>query len=196
MLEGYVKNKYQHYLVIPLAKKLLFLHPNHITFIALFIGAAAAYLGATGYPYSAVFLLFLSGYFDSLDGVLARLTNTTSQFGSALDIVCDRIVEFLIILSLFLIAPLDRGFGALLMLGSVYICVTSFLVTGIFTPNTSNKGFHYSPGLIERLESFLFFAFMFLMPNYFLWLALVYSSLVSWTTLSRMTKFFTRRLAI
>ena len=186
MIEGYVKHSYQKNFVIPVAKKLTFLHPNHITFLALLVGVSAALFAINGFFSLAVFSLFLSGYLDSLDGVLARLTNQSSPLGSALDIVCDRIVEFFIIFSFFLINPSQNGLYAFLILGCSFICVTSFLVTGIFTYNNSEKSFYYSPGLIERFEAFLFFALMYIFSKYFNVLAILYTLLVCWTALSRL----------
>ncbi|MCP3679332.1 MAG: CDP-alcohol phosphatidyltransferase family protein [Gammaproteobacteria bacterium] len=92
----------------------------------------------------AVTVLLLSGYFDALDGTVARASGRSSAQGTMLDIVSDRVVEFAVIFALFLADPLQRGAWCLLMLGAVFICVTSFLVVGIFHENTSHKGFHYS----------------------------------------------------
>lgn len=69
----------------------------------------------------------------------------------------DRVVEFVVVLALWFVAPQQRGLWCLLMLGSMLLCITSFLVVGIFSENQSQKSFHYSSGLMERAEAFSFF---------------------------------------
>ena len=148
---------------------------------------ASVFIGANT-PFLACFLLLLSGYFDTLDGSFARYTNNTTAIGSACDILADRIVEFVIVLGFYLLDP-TRAIFCILMLGSILICVTSFLVVGIFTENNSQKNFHYSPGLMERSEAFIFFAFMILFPTFFYPLAGLFTLLVLWTGLYRIKQF-------
>ncbi len=138
----------------------------------------------------AVVLLLLSGYCDTLDGTLARLTQKSTHWGSVLDITIDRFVEFSVLLALFLVEPASRGIGCLLMLGSMLLCVTSFLVVGVFTENRSNKSFHYSVGLMERAEAFLFFSVMMIWPISFPYLAFIFTALVSFTAFFRLYEFY------
>lgn len=63
-----------------------------------------------------------------------------------------------------IIAPQERGLWCMLTLGSMLLCITSFLVVGIFTENQSQKSFHYSPGLMKRAEAFSFFIAMMIWP--------------------------------
>jgi phosphatidylglycerophosphate synthase len=141
------------------------------------------------HSYWAVALLLLSGYLDTLDGTIARLANKISPFGSGLDIVGDRIVEFAIIFALYLVNPSIRATTTILMLGSILFCVSSFLVVGIFTINDSEKGFHYSSGLIERFEAFIFFITMILLPQYFNYIGNIFALLVALTAFIRMYEF-------
>ena len=80
-------------------------------------------------------VLLISGYFDALDGTVARMAEQNSAKGTMIDIISDRIVEFAVIFALFLVNPLHRGVCCLLMLGAILICVTSFLVVWIFHEN-------------------------------------------------------------
>lgn len=190
MLESYIRTYYQRWLVDNFAAIISkFASPNLITVYGALFGIAAAIFLGMKRPYWALILLIISGYLDSLDGTIARLTSRTSPFGTALDIICDRIVEFAIIFGLYLVAPATRATTIILMLGSILICVCSFLIVGIFTQNTTKKSFHYSPGIIERLEAFLFFFAMILLPNYFIYLGYTFTLLVSITALLRMREF-------
>lgn len=190
MLGTTIRPLYQRWLVEPLARKLQYIcKPNQITYLAGFIGALAAIPIALDWPVLATLLLLLSGYCDTLDGTLARMRKDTSSIGAVLDIVCDRWVEFMVVLGLFLANPAQRGLLIILMLGSMLICITSFLVVGIFSTNDSEKSFHYSPGLVERMEAFVFFIAMIWLPGYFYVLASLFSVLVFLTAFLRIQQF-------
>lgn len=190
MLEAYFRTYYQRWLVDKLAVKISqFASPNLITLYAVLWGIATAILLSLGYSHGALIALMISGYLDSLDGTIARLTTRSTPLGTALDIIGDRIVEFAVIFGLYLIAPPARATTIILMLGSVLICICSFLVVGIFTQNTSNKSFHYSSGMMERFETFLFFFAMILFPHYFIYLGYAFTLLVSFTAILRIKEF-------
>lgn len=69
------------------------LAPNHITFIALLVGILAATLFAVGEPSWAGLVVLVGGFFDMIDGAVARLTGRVTQFGGILDSVSDRITD-------------------------------------------------------------------------------------------------------
>ena len=75
----------------------------------------------------------------------------------ALDISSDRLVEFAIVFGLLIIDPSTRAIPAALMLGSILVCVTTFLIVGMFTDNHTQKSFFYDVGLMERAEAFFVF---------------------------------------
>jgi len=193
MLEIYLRPAYQKWLVNPVAtliQRNLRQSAQIITLCAGVCGILSAIVLVGGFTYFAVCLLLISGYCDTLDGTIARIDNKTTPMGAVLDIITDRIVEFAIIFALFTLNPAGHGFAALAMLGSILICVSSFLVVGIFTENTSQKSFHYSPGLMERAEAFIFFVIMMLKPNWFNGLAWLFSGLVFYTALVRIYQFY------
>jgi phosphatidylserine synthase len=191
MLEAYLRPIYQLYIVNPIAKKTAF-SPQQITYLAGLSGVLAALALVFNFPKLAILFLLFSGFLDTLDGTVARMENTTSSIGTISDILCDRIVEFAIILALFLIDPTHRAIPSLIMLGSCYLCVTSFLVVGIFTHNNSQKGFQYGVGLVERFEAFIFFIAMILVPNYFSGIAYLFSGLVFLTTYLHIKNFISK----
>src|SRR3990167_1264225 len=181
MLDARFKIVYQQYFLHhiamnPVTQKL---SPNHATFLSLLTGISILPALYFSQPLLATILLLLSGYLDTLDGALARLTGQTSPLGTVYDIMSDRAVECCIVLGLFSVDPAGRGVWALCMLCSMLICITSFLVVGIFAQNQSAKSFHYSPGLMERAEAFIFFALMIWLTDHFIPLAVLFSLLVS-----------------
>ncbi|NGX56506.1 MAG: Inner membrane protein YnjF [Candidatus Anoxychlamydiales bacterium] len=190
MLDTSFRSFYQKVLIEPFIKFAIFkkIHPNFLTILAMITGIIASFFIAINIKYLAISLLLLSGYLDTLDGSIARKYFKTSNFGSVLDVFSDRVVEFSIMLSLYLLDP-TRAFFILIMLGSAYLCITSFLVVGIFFENKTQKSFHYSPGIMERTETFIFFFLMIIFPKYFIYLSLLFSFLVVYTALRRIFDF-------
>lgn len=190
MIEHHVRPLYQKHLVNPLVNLLgSRVDANHITWLSGVLGILVFPALLFHQVMLAISLLLLSGYCDTLDGTLARFNHNTSDWGSALDITIDRLVEWMVVFALWSVAPTERGFWCLLMLGSMLLCITSFLVVGIFSINHSQKSFHYSPGLMERAEAFFFFILMMLWPEAFGFLAFLFTVLVTLTAMIRLVQF-------
>lgn len=190
MIDSKFRNLYEKH-VISLLLKVSFikrLSPHSLTILALFVGISTAPLLAFHLNKTAIAALIFSGLLDTLDGSIARFQHISSPKGAVLDITSDRAVEFSFILGLYLLDP-SRGLFCLFMLGSVLLCITSFLVVGIFSKNDSQKSFYYSPGMIERTEAFAFFIACIAFPNYFVFLSISFSILVLVTAMKRIIDF-------
>lgn len=191
MLDSYYRKPYQKIFIDPLLQ-LSFLqkiNPSSLTLFAFLPGLAIPFFLYFHHIFFAFCSLAISGFFDTLDGSIARRFNKTTDYGAMLDIVSDRFVETFIIVGLFLFNIKTRGLLCLGMLGASYLCVTTFLVVGIFTSTETEKSFYYSPGIIERGEAFIFFAFMILYPRIFHLLSISYITLVLLTTFIRIYQF-------
>ena len=184
-LRPFVQNVLVDRLAVFLADKC---KPNTITVLSFVVGLLSAICVFVN-PYVSVVLLLLSGYFDVLDGSLARLKGSSSNIGTMLDILSDRFVESFIIVAIFAYQPQLAWIG-LLMMSSILVCISSFLLVGIFTHNDTHKSFYYSAGLIERAETFLFFIAMIIFPSLVFYLGLIYTALVLWTTGYRCYEFY------
>lgn len=192
MIDSCFRPIFQRYCVDPFARQLTkctCISPVSMTLCAMLFGVLAGFFIVENFKLWASIFLLLSGYFDSLDGTLARFRQQASDKGAVLDIVADRVVEFSVILGLLLIAPAVRAVPIVWMLGATMICLTSFLVVGIFQQNHSQKSFHYSAGVMERPEAFVFFLVMLWWPAGFIGLAWVYTSLVFYTAFYRVYQF-------
>lgn len=190
MLEAPLRKHYDRHLVDPVIQYLApYIAPLQITVLAALTGLLFLPALLLGYKKTAILFLLLSGYCDTLDGSLARWQKSHSNLGSVVDIVSDRFVECLVVVSLFLLAPAQRGLASVLMLSSITLCITSFLVVGIFMQNQSYKSFHYSPGIMERAEAFAFFIVMVLVPEWFNGLAYLFTALVCLTAVIRLMQF-------
>ncbi len=195
MLNYYFQTHYQRFLLDPILKYVnLRCSPVQITLLAGLIGLLVFPALKLQLPLLATALLLISGFLDTLDGALARKLGATSDWGAALDIIVDRVVELTIILALFSLDPSRRGWVCLLMLGSVLLCMTSFLIVGIFTRNETAKSFYYSPGLMERAEAFIFFCLMIWFPAHINGLAILFICLTLWTALVRVKQFYKQGL--
>ena len=191
MIDSNFRTPYQRLVIHPLLKwkTLHRFSPQMFTLLGMLTGILVTFFLYFQSSILALVLLALSGFFDTLDGSLARHLGKASPKGAALDITADRLVEFAIILGLYLYFPEKRALLCIGMLGAILICITTFLVVGVFEQNDSEKSFHYSPGLIERGEAFIFFALMVLFPSLFSPIALIFISLTSITAYIRVFQF-------
>lgn len=75
-------------------------------------GALVRPAEAAGYFHMAAYLILIGMVFDALDGKVARVTRTTSNFGSQLDSLCDLVT--------FGVAPAFLVYGAALLKGGAF----------------------------------------------------------------------------
>ena len=72
-------------------RKGIYVLPNAITLAALFSGFYAIVMAMNGRFEAAVIAIFCSAVLDSLDGRVARMTNSQSAFGEQMDSLCDMV---------------------------------------------------------------------------------------------------------
>lgn len=72
-------------------KKGIFLLPNLLTTAGLFFGFFAVVASMKGQFESAAIAIFIAMVFDGLDGRVARMTNTQSEFGAEYDSMADMV---------------------------------------------------------------------------------------------------------
>lgn len=103
------------------------LSPNAVTIFGLLMHIPIAILIARGYfIYAGLFLIFF-GLFDTLDGELARLQGSSSNFGMLLDSVTDRMKEAILYIGIawFFVWSEHAGFAV----WAVAACGASLLVS-------------------------------------------------------------------
>lgn len=74
--------------------------PNHLTISGVIISAISATMISQSFLIYGGLILLLSGFFDLLDGEMARTNKQTSKYGALLDSICDRIGEILIFIGI------------------------------------------------------------------------------------------------
>jgi CDP-diacylglycerol--serine O-phosphatidyltransferase len=72
-------------------RKGLYILPNAISLAALFSGFYAVVMAINGRFEAAVIAIFCAAVLDSLDGRVARMTNSQSAFGEQMDSLCDMV---------------------------------------------------------------------------------------------------------
>lgn len=157
---------------------------NKITIFAFLIGVVSAICIYFGYYIIGVFLLWLSGFFDALDGTIARLTKTSSPVGTLLDIVFDRVVEIAVLLAL-LFSNISDPTAISLVFASIILSMTVFLTVGATATNHTAKSFHYQTGLAERTEAFIMLTLAILIHDYNTIVLLIFALIVFYTAITR-----------
>jgi len=116
----------------PAAKALLKVDPNTLSFVALLIAilsGIALYFSYWSWeillPLASV-LVIVSGFFDAVDGRVARLTGKTSRRGDFLDHVLDRYADVVMIGAVAVSSWCNPYIGILALLG---VLLTSYMGT-------------------------------------------------------------------
>jgi CDP-diacylglycerol--glycerol-3-phosphate 3-phosphatidyltransferase len=78
------------------------LKPNALTFVGLGLNVLAAWALASGNWIQGSCLILLAGFFDILDGAVARNCGQASSFGSFLDSVLDRYSDLSLLIGLLI----------------------------------------------------------------------------------------------
>jgi phosphatidylglycerophosphate synthase len=172
---------------------------GHISANALSLAAFTLGLGSAVAAWRHVegwglVLWILNRCCDGLDGTLARLTNTQSDWGGYLDIVLDFTVYACIPIGFVLGATgADAprlGLCALALLGSFYVNAASWMYLAAILARrsgaTSTTTVAIPPGLIGGAETIVLYALFFLLPSARMILFVLMAALVAVTILQRL----------
>jgi len=140
--------------------------PNALTFINLALNIVAAYVIATGHFIIGGVLVLVAGFFDLLDGALARFTKQTTKFGAILDSVADRISEAAILCGLLIWYIPQEGASLEIVLIFV-VLVGSFLVSYI-RARAEGLSWQCQVGLFTRAERVIVLAIGLLINQIFI----------------------------
>jgi len=101
--------------------KLIYLLPNLFTAGSIFVGVISIVEASQGHFTNSAWLILLALLFDGLDGRVARLTNTTSQFGVEFDSLAD-IISFGIAPAMLLYFFTGHDFGRFgILISALYV---------------------------------------------------------------------------
>lgn len=115
----------------PVARKLINVNPNTISWLGLILALLSGILLYLSHDAHMLLILgaivvLVSGYFDALDGKVAKLAGKASKRGDYLDHVFDRYADVFMIGGVALSAWCDPVLGALALVG---VLLTSYMGT-------------------------------------------------------------------
>jgi CDP-diacylglycerol--glycerol-3-phosphate 3-phosphatidyltransferase len=130
--------------------------PNTITWLGFIIAIGAGVLVGIGHPFAAGFVVLVGGFFDIIDGALARSTNRTTRFGAILDSTLDRAGEAMVLLGLIVFYTREQSTVGVVVVGVVWLM--SVLVSYI-RARAEGMGLECEVGLFTRAERVVLVAF-------------------------------------
>ena len=169
--------------------------PNHMTILGFILGLLMCVLVFFQFYLTALILLVLNRLCDGLDGTMARLT-IPSPLGGYLDIVFD----FTIYSGFVLAFGLSNSNYTIISMVLLFLYIgtgTTFLARAAIQtqldkiPESSDskkelpKSFYYSSGLIEGTETTIFMVLCLLLPNFYIFISIIFGILCLITFVSR-----------
>ena len=143
------------------------INPNVLTFTGVIISFWAAWNFGHGRLFQGALILILAGLFDMLDGEVARVTRTETQFGAFYDSVIDRYSDIIILQGLMVWFARQNRLEYVVLVGVVFMgaVMTSYARARAESLITTCKvGFMERPerivlliigGLTNRMEAVL-----------------------------------------
>ena len=142
----------------------IYLLPNAFTTAALFCGFYAIVMAMTQRFEHAAFAIFAAMVLDSLDGRVARMTNTQSEFGAQYDSLSD-MISFGAAPALVVFEWSLKGMGKLGWLAAFVYCACGALRLARFNTNIAIVDKRYFQGLPSPAAAALVAGFILLMDD-------------------------------
>lgn len=143
--------------ITPIAAALVRLRvtPNTLTLLGFGLNIAVAVVIGAGFEVTAGALLLFAGFFDMLDGAVARLGDKVSTFGGFLDSTLDRYSEAVVFFGLLaLYAGQGRYTESLL----IYAVVVGSLMVSYTRARAEGLGLKCEVGWLQRPERIVLLA--------------------------------------
>ncbi|MCL0037106.1 CDP-alcohol phosphatidyltransferase family protein [Dehalococcoidia bacterium] len=129
--------------------------PNALTITGFLLNALVAGVLAGGYLFLGGFLVLFAGWFDMLDGALARISGKSTRFGTLLDSTVDRFSEAVVFLGL-LVFYLAQG--ATLEILLIYFTIVGSIMVSYVRARAEGLGLRSEVGLFTRPERVILLA--------------------------------------
>ena len=125
---------------------------NIVTIAAFFLNAGVALVIALDHEQVGGLLVLIVGAMDTLDGAIARATNTVTRFGAFLDSNLDRYSEAVIFLG---ILALHTPRGDTLVVALTYVAAVGSFMVSYARARAEGLGLDCEVGLLPRPERVL-----------------------------------------
>ncbi|MCZ2104142.1 MAG: CDP-diacylglycerol--serine O-phosphatidyltransferase [Comamonadaceae bacterium] len=145
-------------------RKGIYILPNLFTLAALFSGFYAIVMAINGRFELSAMGVFSAMVFDSLDGRVARMTNTQSAFGEQMDSLAD-MVSFGAAPALIVYVWALKGLGRWGWIAAFVYCACAALRLARFNVNTGVVNKRYFQGLPSPAAAALVMGFIWLMTD-------------------------------
>jgi CDP-diacylglycerol--glycerol-3-phosphate 3-phosphatidyltransferase len=130
--------------------------PNAVTTIGFFVTMAAGLAFFYGNLQVGGALVLLGGFFDVVDGYVARKTDQVTRFGSFYDSTLDRISEVMVFLGVFsLYNGVEPNIGEPWMVYVVALALAGSLLVSYTRARAEGMGIECRVGLMQRAERVL-----------------------------------------
>ena len=145
-------------------RKGIYVLPNAVTLSALFAGFYAVVMAMNGRFEASAIGIFTAAVLDSLDGRIARMTNTQSAFGEQMDSLCD-MVSFGLAPALIVYEWALKGLGKPGWIAAFVYCAAAALRLARFNTNIGVVDKRYFQGLPSPAAAALVVGFIFVMED-------------------------------
>ena len=190
-----VRKVLSSYLTRPVVRILTVLpvSPDFLSWLGFVIVVVAAALIATDHLFAAGFVVLLAGFFDLLDGALARQTDRSSRSGALLDSTLDRLSESLLLLSVLFIYARDGATHEIILVG---IVIVLSLMVSYLRARGEALGVDCRVGIFTRAERVIVLALGLLLSQFSqaLTIALIIIAALSFVTAVQRVVYIRRHL--
>ncbi len=188
-----VRKNLAYYFTRPLVRLLAKtpLTPNAISWFGFLVTIGAATLIVTEQLFAAGLVILVAGFFDILDGVLARSTNRVTQFGAVLDATLDRLSEAVLLLGILVLYARDPSVVGILVVG---LALIGSLMVSYIRARAEAVGLQCQVGLFTRAERVVVLALGFLLNQVII--ALVIIVVFSFITVAQRLLYVWRQIKI
>lgn len=123
--------------------------PSAITWFGFLLTVGAAALIIKGHLLAAGFVVLIAGFFDMLDGALARHINQATRFGAVLDSTLDRLSEAVLLLGILVLYAGEQSITGILLAS---VALIGSLLVSYIRARAEALGLECQVGLFTRAE--------------------------------------------
>ncbi len=167
-----IRKKVASYLVQPVVRGLARAHvtPNTITVIGFLLTVGAGVLIAMGHLLAGGIAVLVAGFFDMIDGALARSTNQVSRFGGILDSTLDRLSEAALLVPITILYAREGSLNGVILAG---LALPGSFVVSYIRARAEAAGVDCEVGFFTRAERVIALALGLLLDQLFIALVII-----------------------
>lgn len=162
---------------------------NQVSVVAAVLGVTAASLVMVQLTWLGIALWLVSRLLDGYDGMLARLSPTTSLFGGYLDITLDMLAYSAMAIAFAIAMPADAVFWMVVLLGYVLAITTTLALSSLSERADRQLGgdrsIQFTRALAEGGETTVVYVVIALAPSVSRYVLVVWIALLAITAIQR-----------